>query len=154
MPCGSPDFQNHLQMKTGIATDWFRCLALHLMMKELGESATLAVDRSTSGDHVARGRTVAVINPIGVDGAERARDGCTLLLAARETGDAERLVQHANGVSGVLQFFVDSNNHAAQPDDDAEDTDGEDENELGRDDHTRFVIPELCHVSIAFAKVD
>ena len=53
------------------------------------ESATLAVVWSTTGDHVARGGTVTIIDPVGVDRTEGVGNCVSTLLAAAESGVTE-----------------------------------------------------------------
>ena len=116
-----------------------------------GQSTTSAATGGTGGDHVARGGAIAVIHTVGVDATERVGDWASALDATLESAEPEGLVQHADGVSGVLQFLVDGNDNAAQANDDTQDADRQNENELGGDDHTSFVIPEILeHVRDLF----
>ncbi len=130
-------------MKTGVETWVSTPVIQHIESADQFESATLAVVWCTSGDHVARGCTIAIIDPIGVDGTEGVGDWVSTLLAAAETGESERLVQNADGVSGVEEFGVDSNDDAAQANDNTQNTDRQNEHEFGGNDHTSFVIQEI-----------
>lgn len=101
---------------------------------------------SWHGNHIAGTHAVAVIWLIGVARSECARDGTTVLAATGESRVAERLVQRADRMSGIQQFFVHSNDNAAQTDDDTQDTNRENEDEFGGDDHTGVVIPKFLHM--------
>ena len=112
------------------------------------QTSTTGAGADSSGcDHVARAGAIAVIRTVGVRGTVRVGDGVSTLLAAGESGESERLIQRTNGVGNVEQFFVDSNNHAAESDDHAQDADRQNENQFGGNDQTAFVIPKfLKHV--------
>jgi hypothetical protein len=111
------------------------------------ESATLAWVWNAAGDQVARAHAVAVIDSVDVHRAEGAGDGNPTLLAAREAGNAEGLVQHADRVGDVDQFRVHGDGDTAQADDDAQDTNCQDQDEFGGNDYAGFVIPEFLHMS-------
>ncbi len=69
-----------------------------------------------------------------------------MLAATGESRVAERLVQRADRMGGVLQFFIHCDDNAAETDDDPKNTDRQDEDEFSGDDHTGFVIPKFLHV--------
>jgi len=130
-------------MERGVETGSFDASLKFVNSKVGDESATPAIAWDAARDHVARGRTIAIIDAIGVDCSEGVGDGASTLPAATETGESERLVQNADRMSGVEEFGVDRNGDTAQANDDTENTDSQNENEFGGDDHTRFVIPEI-----------
>ena len=104
---------------------------------------------AATADDIARLVVVAVIVAIDVAGsAEEAFEFSAILRG--ETAVGEGLVKRTEGVGDVVEFGVDGDGHFAQSDDQAEDRNGGDQDEFGRNDETSFVIPERLQHCVNF----
>lgn len=96
---------------------------------------------AATADDIARLVVVAVIVAIDVAGsAEEAFEFSAILRG--ETAVGVGLAERAEGVGDVVQFGVDRDSDFAESNDEAEDSNGGDQNQFSRNDETSFVIPQ------------
>ena len=97
--------------------------------------------RTRAGRDIGAG-VLAIVAKIRIIHETTARGLCAWS-AAPKTGETVRLIEGANGLGDVSQFLIDGHGHVAEPDNHADDSDGENQREFGRDDETRFVLDQL-----------
>ena len=96
---------------------------------------------AATADDIARLVVVAVIVAIDVAGsAEEAFEFSAILRG--ETAVGVGLAERAEGVGDVVQFGVDRDSDFAESNDEAEDSNGGDQNQFSRNDENSFVIPQ------------
>ena len=125
------------------------------MMFRQGHELRVAVVRSAGADvvlttHVGDGQTPAIAVVSVVIPAVATDSGVSLAsqLRLRDSSNVESLIDSTERVGQVNQLLRDRVTDGGQTDNHAQDSDRQDENQLGRNNKTSFVIKELTHIEL------